>query len=128
MKKSTLIPFKLLNTEKEYDQALARLEVLFDAPANSVKGQEAELIALLIEEYEKEHYQIDAPDPIEAIRIRMEERQLKQKDLVKSIGSEGVVSEVLNRKRKLNIKMVRNLSDQLKLNAKVLIKDYQLII
>lgn len=119
MKKSTLIPFKLLNTEKEYDQALARLEVLFDAPANSVKGQEAELLALLIEEYEKEHYQIDAPGPIEAIRIRMEERQLKQKDLVKSIGSEGIVSEVLNRKRKLNIKMVRNLSDQLKLNAKV---------
>lgn len=114
MKKSTQTPFKLLNTEKEYDQALARLEVLFDAPANSVKGQEADSLALLIEEYEKEHYQIDAPDPIEAIRIRMEEMHLKQKDLVKSIGSEGIVSEVLNRKRKLNIKMVRNLSDQLK--------------
>ncbi|MEO5581045.1 MAG: transcriptional regulator [Saprospiraceae bacterium] len=130
MKKSTqtLFKFKLLKSEKEYDQALARLKDIFDSPSNSVKGQEAELLALLIEEYEEEHYKIDSPDPIAAIRIRMEEMQLKQKDQVNAIGSEGIVSEVLNRKRKLTVKMVRNLSEKLRLPSEVLIKDYDLTV
>jgi HTH-type transcriptional regulator/antitoxin HigA len=115
---------KLIKTEIEYENALEKLYKIFHAPANSKKGEEAELLALLIEEYEKVHYPIDAPDPIEAIKIRMEEMQLKQKDLINDIGSKGVVSEVLNRKRKLTVKMIRNLSKKLKLNSEILIQEY----
>ncbi len=122
----TAFKFKLLKTPREYTLALARLEDIFDAPSNSSKGQAAELLALLIEKYEDEHYKIESPDPIVAIQIRMEELELKQKDLIDSIGSEGIISEVLNRKRKLNIKMIRNLSEKLKLPAEILIKDYKL--
>lgn len=118
--------FKIIKTEKEYDQALERLNEIFDATPNSEEEQEAELLALLIENYEDEHYKINTPDPITAIRIRMEEMQLKQKDLVGIVGSKGIVSEVLNRKRRLTIKMVRNLSKRLKISPNVLIQDYQL--
>lgn len=117
---------KIIKTEKEYNQALERLNVIFDAPPNSDKGQEAELLALLIENYEDEHYKIDSPDPITAIRIRMEEMQLKQKDLVGIIGSKGIVSEVLNKKRRLTVKMIRNLSNKLNITPTVLIQDYRL--
>ena len=116
---------KLIKTEKEYDAALDRLNEIFDANPKTRKGQEAELLALLIENYEEEHYKIDAPDPITAIRIRMDEMQLKQKDLVGIVGSKGIVSEVLNRKRKLTVKMIRNLADKLKINPAILIQDYQ---
>ena len=119
MKESMPAPFKILKSEKEYNKALARLEELFDAPANSMKGQEAELLALLIEVYEEKHDKIESPDPIDAIRIRIAEMKLKQKDLVPAIGSEGIVSEVLNRKRKL--------SEQLKLTPMLLIKGYDLV-
>jgi HTH-type transcriptional regulator/antitoxin HigA len=118
--------FKIIKTEKEYDQALERLNEIFDATPNSEEGQEAELLALLIENYEDEHYKIDTPDPITAIRIRMEEMQLKQKDLVGIVGSKGIVSEVLNRKRRLTVKMIRNLSERLKITPNVLIQEYQL--
>jgi len=115
-----------LKTPKEYGLALSRLEEVFDSPPHTDKGQEAELLALLIEEYEDKHYKIESPDPIEAIRIRMEELELKQKDLKGSIGSAGIISEILNRKRKMTVKMIRNLSEQLKLPAEILIKDYKL--
>lgn len=117
---------KILKTEKEYDQALERLDEIFDAPIDSVQGQEAELLVLLIENYEEEHYKIEDPDPITAIRIRMQELELKQKDLVGIVGSKGVVSEVLNRKRRLTVKMIRNLSEKLKITPNILIQDYPL--
>lgn len=117
---------KIIKTEKEYDAALKRLEGIFDSSANSPEGQEAELLALLIEDYEEENYKIATPDPIVAIRIRMEEMQLKQKDLVGIIGSKGIVSEVLNRKRKLTVKMIRNLASKLKITPSVLIQEYQI--
>jgi HTH-type transcriptional regulator/antitoxin HigA len=117
---------KIIKTEKQYDQALNRLNEIFDAPSNTKDGHEAELLALLIENYEEEHYKIEATDPITAIRIRMEEMQLKQKDLVGIVGSKGIVSEVLNRKRKLTVKMIRNLADKLKITPSVLIQEYQL--
>jgi HTH-type transcriptional regulator/antitoxin HigA len=79
-----------------------------------------------IDEYEERNYFIDAPDPITAIRVRMEELELKQKDLVGLIGSKGIVSEVLNRKRKFTVEMIRNLSEKLKITANVLIQDYEL--
>ena len=81
---------------------------------------------MLIEDYEERHYPIEAPDPIEAIRIRMEEMNLNQKDLVGVIGGKSRVSEVLNRKRKLTVEMVRELEKALNISASVLIKNYQL--
>lgn len=119
-----LYKMKLIKSEIEYDQALERLNQIFHTPQHSKEGEEAELLALLIEEYEKEHYPINAPDPIEAIKIRMEEMHLKQKDLIGEIGSKGVVSEILNKKRKLTVKMIRNLSRKLKINSEVLIQEY----
>jgi len=117
---------KLIRTEKEYDKALDRLNIIFDANPKTKKGQEAELLALLIEEYEETYHPIENPDPIVAIRIRMEELELKQKDLVGVIGSKSIVSEVLNKKRKLTVNMIRNLSDKLKITARVLIQEYDL--
>ena len=117
---------KLIKTEQEYNVALARIEQIFDSKPNTAEGQEAELLALLIEEYEDEHYKIEFPDPIEAIRVRMEEMELKQKDLIGIVGSKGIVSEVLNKKRKLTVKMIRKLSKKLKIAANVLIQDYQI--
>jgi len=116
----------LIKTEKQYDEALERLNAIFDASPNSKEGQEAELLALLIESYEEAHHPIEAPDPIVAVRIRMEELQLKQKDLVGIVGSKGIVSEVLNRKRKLTVRMIRNLSERLKITPNVLIQEYEL--
>ena len=80
----------------------------------------------MIDEYEKKHYPIEAPDPIEAIKIRMEEIQLRQIDLVDVIGGKSRVSEVLNRKRKLTIEMIRNLTKRLNLSPDLLITDYKL--
>lgn len=118
--------FKIIKTEKEYSQALARLNEIFDSSPESVDGQEAELLALLIENYEDEHYKIDLPDPITAVRNRMEEMQLRQKDLVGIVGSKGIVSEVLNKKRRLTLRMIRNLFEHLNISPSILIQEYQL--
>jgi len=117
---------KVIKSEKDYNQSLKRLEVIFHAPANSKEGDEAEIISILIEKYEDEHFPIEAPDPIEAIKIRMEEMQLKQVDLIPEIGGKSRVSEVLNKKRKLTVDMIRKLTERLQLSPTVLIKDYQL--
>lgn len=122
----TQFNMKLITTEKEYNKALQRLDEIFDAKPKTKEGQEAELLALLIEEYEEKYYKIEAPDPITAIRIRMEEMEMKQKDLVGIIGSKGIVSEVLNKKRKLTVNMIRNLSNKLKIAAQILIQEYEL--
>jgi len=118
---------RLIKTEDDYQQALERLEEIFDAPIGTVESDEADVLGLLIDEYEKKYYPIEAPDPIEAIKIRMEEMQLKQRDLVDVIGGKNRVSEILNRKRKLTLEMVRNLATRLNLSAAVLIKEYQII-
>ena len=117
---------KPIKTEKDYDEALQRLDVLFDSPAGYPESDEADILALLVEDYEKVHYQIDVPDPVEAIKIRMEQMNLKQSDLVNEFGSKSRVSEVLNRKRKLSVEMIRRLSVKLNLPVKVLITDYNL--
>ena len=116
----------IIKSKREYQKALKRLDQIFDSKPNSKEGEEAELLVLLIEEYENIHFRIDSPDPIEAIRIRMEEMELKQKDLVHVIGTKSIVSEVLNKKRKLTVNMIRNLSAKLKIASEVLIQDYSL--
>ena len=118
---------RLIKNETDYNQALKRLDSIFDAPEDSPEGDEAELLSMLIESYENEHYAIEAPDPIEAIKIRLEEMDLKQQDLVGVIGGKSRVSEVLNRKRRLTVEMIRKLTETLHLSASSLIKDYQLL-
>jgi HTH-type transcriptional regulator/antitoxin HigA len=117
---------KPIKTDEDYYQALARLEEIFDAPINSKEGDEADILSLLIENYEDKYYPIEAPDPIEAIKIRMEEMNYKQKDLVGIIGGKSRVSEILNRKKKLTVEMIRKLTEILKLPSEILIQDYQL--
>ncbi len=117
---------KLIKTEEDYQSALNRLDVIFDAPIGTPESDEADVLALLVDEYEKQHYPIEAPDPIEAIKIRMEEMQLKQADLIPEIGGKSRVSEILNKKRKLTVEMIRNLAVRLNLSAGLLVKDYQL--
>lgn len=117
---------KPIKTESDYREALKKLDILFDAPAGTPESDEADILALIIDEYEKKYHKIDAPDPIEAIKIRMEEMQLRQVDLADVIGSKSRVSEVLNRKRKLTVEMIINLTLQLNLSADILIKDYKL--
>lgn len=117
---------KPIKSEADYRLALRRLEEVFDAPIGTSESDEADILGVLVDEYEKKHYPIEAPDPIEAIKIRMEELQLKQVDLVDVIGSKSRVSEVLNRKRKLTIEMIRNLTKRLNLSPDLLITDYQL--
>lgn len=115
-----------IKSEHDYNNALKRLEVIFDAVIGTPESDEADLLGLMVDEYEKKHYPIETPDPIEAIKIRMEEMQLKQIDLVNEIGGKSRVSEVLNRKRKLTIDMIRKLTIRLSLSPKLLISDYQL--
>ncbi len=106
---------KVIKTEKEYNQALKRLEVIFDAPIDSQEGDEAELLSILIEKYEDEHYSIESPDPIEAIKFRMEQLDMSNQDLAEVIGYKSRVSEIFNHKRKLTLKMIRSLHKKLKI-------------
>jgi HTH-type transcriptional regulator/antitoxin HigA len=115
-----------LKTKSDYERALKRMEIIFDAPIGSVESDEADISALLIDDYEKKNYPIEAPDPIEAIKIRMEEMNLRQSDLISTIGSKSRVSEILNRKRKLTVDMIRNLTKRLNLSADILVRDYQI--
>lgn len=118
---------KPIKSEYDYDQALKRMKELFFAPANTPEGDELEVLAVLIEAYEEQHYPIDAPDPIVAIKIRMEEKNLRQKDLVGILGSKSRVSEVLNRKKRLTVDMIRSLNKLLDLPTDILVKEYELI-
>lgn len=118
---------KPIKSEKDYKEALQKLDELFDAKIGTLESDEADILALLIDNYEKEYYPIESPDPIEAIRIRMEEMHLKQVDLIAEIGGKSRVSEILNKKRKLTVDMIRNLTEKLNLSASLLIQDYQIM-
>lgn len=118
---------KPIKSEQDYQNALHRLEIIFDAQIDSKEGDEAEILSLLIENYENENYPIEAPDPIEAIKIRMEEMNMKQKDLIGIIGGKSRVSEILNRKKRLTVEMIRELEKRLQISASVLVNNYQLL-
>jgi HTH-type transcriptional regulator / antitoxin HigA len=115
---------KLIKTEDDYQQALTRLEVIFDAPVNSPEGDEAEILSILIEKYEDEHYPIGPPDPIEAIKFRMEQMDMKNSDLAEIIGYKSRVSEIFSKKRKLTLEMIRRLHTKLNIPYETLISDY----
>jgi len=116
--------WKVIKTELEYQKALKRLEVIFDAKKGSKQGDELELLSLLIDMYEKEKYPIDLPDPIEAIKFRMEQFGYKQKDLAEVLGLKSRVSEILNRKRKLTLEMIRKLNEVLGITTEILVREY----
>jgi HTH-type transcriptional regulator/antitoxin HigA len=118
---------KLIKTEADYQKSLKKLEEIFDAKIGTPESDIADILGLMIDEYERKHFPIEAPDPVEAIKIRMEELQLKQSDLADVLGGENRVSEILNRKRKLTLEMIRNLTKRLNLSPGLLIHDYQLI-
>ncbi len=115
---------KLIKSKKEYQDALKRLEIIFDAKPGSAAGDELELLGILIDRYEKEHYPIDFPDPIEAIKFRMEQLGYNQSDLANVVGLKSRASEILNRKRKLTLEMIRNLHETLHIPTDVLIQSY----
>jgi HTH-type transcriptional regulator/antitoxin HigA len=114
---------KIIKTEEEYIRALARVESLMDAKPGSSEEDEIELWSLLIERYEEVEYPIDLPDPVEAIKFRMEQEGLRQKDLEKYFPGKNRVSEVLNHKRPLSIGMIRALHRGLGIPAEVLLRE-----
>ena len=117
----TLHPVK---TKKDYQNALVRLEKIFNAKPNSVEGDELEVLGILIDSYEKAHYPIDFPDPVEAIKFRMEQLGYNQSDLADVVGLKSRASEILNKKRKLTLEMIRNLHNALNIPTDVLIQSY----
>lgn len=112
---------KLIKTEEEYNLALERVDALFDSKPGSAEFDEAELLMALIEIYEEQHYKIEAPDPIEAIKFRMEQMNLKRVDLTKYFGTRGRVSEVLNRQRSLTLAMIKKLHKEFGIPAESLL-------
>ena len=115
---------KPIKTEQDYNQALERLEIIFDAKKGTKDGDELEMLGILIEKYEDDYFPIDFPDPIEAIKFRMEQMDYSQNDLAKVIGLKSRASEILNKKRKLSLEMIRNLHTIMKIPTEVLIQPY----
>lgn len=117
---------KILKSEEEYTSALERVEEIFDAETGTPEADELDLLYLVIQKYEDEHYPLPSTDPIEAIEFVMDQKDMKPKDLVGIIGDKTLVSKVLNRKRKLTIEMIRNLHQSLQIPFELLFADYDL--
>lgn len=113
-----------IKTEKDYQKALKRLDEIFDAKKGSPEGDELEILGILIEKYEDEKFPIGLPDPIEAIKFRMEQMGMKNKDLAEIVGFRSRVSEILNRKRKLTLDMIRKIHTVMNIPTEVLIQAY----
>jgi HTH-type transcriptional regulator/antitoxin HigA len=115
---------KPIKTKKDYQAAMNRLEAIFDAQPGTPEGDELEVLGILIDKYEHEHYPIAYPDPIEAIKFRMEQMGYNQSDLAKVVGLKSRASEILNKKRKLTLDMIRQLHQALGIPTNVLIQSY----
>jgi HTH-type transcriptional regulator/antitoxin HigA len=116
---------KPIKTEKDYQESLERLDIIFDAKKGTSEGDELEILSILIDKYENEKFPIGFPDPIEAIKFRMEQMGYNQNDLAKVVGLKSRASEILNKKRKLTLEMIRQLHDNLKIPTEVLIQAYK---
>ena len=115
---------KPIKTKKDYEQALERLEKIFDAKKGTPKGDELEILGILIDNYEMEKFPIGFPDPVEAIKFRMEQLGYNQTDLANVVGLKSRASEILNRKRKLSLEMIRQIHAGLNIPTEVLIQAY----
>ena len=124
MLKQFKMNIKPIRTRKDYEQALARLDVIFDSKKGTDKGDELEILGMLIDNYENEKFPIGFPDPVEAIKFRMEQLGYNQTDLANVIGLKSRASEILNRKRKLSLEMIRQIHDSLNIPTEVLIQAY----
>ena len=115
---------KPIKTNKDYEQALIRLELIFDAKKGTERGDELEILGMLIDNYENKKFPIDFPDPIEAIKFRIEQLGYNQTDLANVVGLKSRASEILNRKRKLSLEMIRQIHNSLNIPTEVLIQAY----
>lgn len=115
---------KPIKTEDDYNQALKQIDELIDCNENSTEEAELEVISLLVWDYEEKHYKIGQLSPIRAIQTRMNELELYPKDLVHIIGDKSRVSDVLSKKRKLTLKMIRNLNKSLNIPIETLVQEY----
>ncbi|MBO9682874.1 MAG: helix-turn-helix domain-containing protein [Flavisolibacter sp.] len=115
---------KPIKTKKDYQAAMNRLEAIFDAKPGTPEGDELEVLGILIDKYEQEHYPIGYPDPVEAIKFRMEQLGYSQTDLARVVGLKSRASEILSKKRKLTLEMIRQLHQTLGIPTDVLIQSY----
>ena len=113
-----------IRNEKDYQNALDRLEGIFDVKKGTEEGDELEILSILIDQYENKNFPIGMPDPIEAIKFRMEQMGMNQNDLAEVVGFKSRVSEILNKKRKLTLNMIRKLNTNLHIPTEVLVQDY----
>jgi HTH-type transcriptional regulator/antitoxin HigA len=120
--RSTLSEIKPIRSEADYEEALTEVERLWGARSGTPEGDRLDVLATLIDAYESAHHPIDPPDPIEAIKFRMEQQGLTRKDLEGVLGSRTRIAEVLNRRRGLSINMIRRLHYKLGISAEVLIR------
>ena len=111
-----------IHTTGDYEAALAEIERLWGSHSGTLEGDRLDVLATLIDAYENEHHPIDPPDPVEAIKFRMEQQSLTRKDLEGLLGTRTRVAEVLNRRRNLSINMIRRLHNKLGISAEVLIR------
>ena len=116
--------YRIIKEEEEYNRILARIEEIMDAEPGTPEGDELELLSLLVEKYEEEHFPLPDPDPVDVIQYYMEQRGLKAKDLVGILGDKTTVSKILNRERKLNLRMVRNLHQKAHIPVRDLLQEY----
>ena len=119
----TILKPRVIKTEADYEAVLTRIEKIFDATPNTPRGDELELLLLLVEHYEDQNFPIGLPDPVTAIRFRMEQQNLQPKDLVPYLGSKSKVSEVLSGARPLSLAMIRKLVRGLGIPAEVLLQE-----
>ena len=115
---------KPIKTNKDYQQASARLEIIFEAKKGSPEGDELEILGILVDNYENQHFPIGFPDPVEAIKYRMEQIGYTQSDFASVVGLKSRASEILNRKRKLTLEMIRQIHERLNIPTEVLIQAY----
>jgi len=113
---------KPIRSKADYEAAMAEIERLWGARSGTPEGDRLDILATLVDAYENEHYPMDPPDPIEAIKFRIEQRGLTRKDLADILGSRTRVAEVLNRRRGLSINMIRRLHEKLGISVEVLIR------
>lgn len=118
------MPLKILKTKKEYQQSLERFEEIFQAKSGTPESDEADILALLIKDYEDKHYVINVPNPIDAIKYRMEQQGLSNKDLAQILGFKSRVSDIFKNSRKLNLNMIRKLYSELHIPLETLVKEY----
>ena len=115
-----------IKNKRDYKQALQYIDTLWDAKLNTPEGDKLEILITLVEKYEEENFKVEAPDPIEAINFVIEQKNIKRLDLEKILGSKSRVSEILNKQRKLNLRMIRSLHESLNITYEILAEDYSL--